>query len=65
MRYESEKTVRGNIGVSYVSQDAANSQAREMDEGLNSNCVSCLNCSRCTSCVDRVDCSRRSTCSDH
>ncbi len=45
MRFESAQTARGNIGVSYVSQEKANEQAQEMDAN---NCVYCSGCSDCS-----------------
>ena len=50
MRYESAKTPRGNIGVSYDSQEAADLQAEQMDENGNTNCYGCSGCSGCRYC---------------
>jgi hypothetical protein len=49
MRYESKRTKNGNVGVSTVSQEAADAQARQMDAN---GCVNCYNCSRCSGCSD-------------
>ena len=48
MRYESTKTEKGNVGVSYESQTAADMQAKQMDENGNINCSGCSGCSGCT-----------------
>ena len=53
MRYESAKTPRGNIGVSYDSQEAADLQAVEMDEN---GCIRCHGCTDCHDCQDCHDC---------
>ena len=45
MRYESTKTEKGNVGVSYDSQEAADLQAAEMDEN---GCRYCRYCHGCT-----------------
>ena len=42
MRYESTKTEKGNVGVSYDSQEAADLQAAAMDKN------GCTDCSGCT-----------------
>ena len=62
MRYESAKTPRGNIGVSYDSQEAADLQAEVMDKNGCSGCSGCTDCSRCTDCSDCSDCSGCSVC---
>jgi len=41
MRYESKKTEKGNVGMSYVSQAGADEQAAEMDAGNNYGCSGC------------------------
>ncbi len=45
MRYESKKTAKGNIGVSYISQELADVQADQMDAN---NCTDCTDCTDCT-----------------
>ena len=47
MRFESKVTVKGNIGMSYVSQESANAQAVAMDEN---GCTGCTDCTGCTGC---------------
>ena len=61
MRYESEKSAKGNVGVSYVSQSEADEQAKEMDKN---NCTYCISCTYCRNCSDCSDCSGCSDCSD-
>ena len=61
MRYESKRTEKGNVGVSFSSQEAADLQATEMDKN---NCSNCYNCSRCSGCYRCSDCSNCSDCSD-
>ena len=59
MRYESAKTEKGNIGVSYDSQEAADLQAKQMDENGNRNsydCHGCTGCRYCTGCRDCAGC---------
>ena len=51
MRYESAKTPRGNIGVSYESQAAADLQAKQMDDNGNTNCINCTGCNDCNDCT--------------
>ena len=63
MRYESAKTPRGNIGVSYDSQEAADLQAAAMDKNGCSDCSGCSGCSDCSRCTDCSDCSDCSGCS--
>lgn len=48
-KFESVKTVKGNIGVSYVSQEAADLQAEMMDKN---DCYNCTNCNRCYKCYN-------------
>ena len=43
MRYESAKTEKGNVGVSYDSQEAADLQAVAMDENGCRYCTDCTN----------------------
>ena len=50
MRYESAKTEKGNVCVSYDSQEAADLQAVAMDENGNTNCYNCTDCRYCTGC---------------
>ena len=50
MKYESAKTEKGNVGVSYESQEAADLQAEQMDENGNTNCSNCSDCSGCSGC---------------
>lgn len=52
MRYESEKTAKGNTGISYESQEAANAQAVEMDKNNCSYCSGCCDCRDCSYCCD-------------
>lgn len=47
MKYESEKTEKGNVGVSWVGQEEADQQAVAMD---NNGCINCYNCSYCSYC---------------
>ena len=56
MRYESQKTERGNVGVSYVSQEAADAQAVEMDDNDCFHCSRCSNCFNCSSCSGCTGC---------
>ena len=59
MRYESTKTEKGNVGVSYDSQEAADLQAVEMDEnGCHDchGCTGCHDCHGCTGCHGCTDC---------
>ncbi len=52
MRYESTKTEKGNIGVSYDSQEAADLQAVAMDENGCHDCTGCHDCHDCTGCTN-------------
>ena len=54
--YTSKTTRRGNVGVSYNSQDEADLQAAQMDENDCVNCVNCVNCVDCIGCRDCRDC---------
>ena len=63
MRYESKITEKGNVGVSFSSQEAADLQAAEMDKNGCSNCSNCSDCSYCSSCSDCSYCSGCSDCS--
>ena len=58
MRYESPKSERGNTGVSYESQQAADDQARQMDANGCSDCSECSGCSRCSGCSGCSGCIR-------
>ena len=60
MRYESKITEKGNVGVSFSSQEAADLQAAEMDKN---GCVNCSNCSDCSDCSDCSHCYGCSNCS--
>ena len=70
MRYESAKTPRGNIGVSYESQAAADMQATEMDENGCTGCrdcrecTDCINCTGCRDCINCTDCTDCRDCTD-
>ena len=64
MRYESKKTEKGNVGVSFSSQEAADLQATEMDKNNCSDCSGCSDCSRCSGCYDCSRCSDCYGCSD-
>ena len=66
MIYESVKTSKGNIGVSYASQEAADAQAAAMDASNCSNCRYCRYCSNCSNCINCrycINCSNCSNCS--
>ena len=63
MIYESAKTPRGNIGVSYESQAAADLQAAAMDKNDCSGCHGCTDCHDCTDCHGCTDCHDCSGCS--
>jgi hypothetical protein len=56
--YLSKESPRHNTGVSYVSQDAANAQALEMDRN------GCVECTGCEDCHDCVKCSSCKHCTD-
>ena len=74
--YTSKISAQGNIGISYISQEAADVQALEMDRNACiecSNCENCHHCVKCTSCkhcaecvnsTNLVDCNRCIDCSD-
>ena len=67
MKYESAKTEKGNVGVSYESQEAADLQAAAMDKNGCSGCYRCSGCSdcyHCYGCYHCSDCSGCSRCSD-
>ena len=64
MRYESAKTEKGNVGVSYDSQEAADLQAAAMDKNGCHGCSDCSGCSGCSGCTDCSGCSLCSGCSD-
>ena len=63
MLFESMKTSKGNIGVSYVSQEKADAQAAAMDARNCSDCSDCSNCSNCSGCGSCSDCSNCRNCS--
>ena len=50
MKYESAKTEKGNVGVSYESQEAADLQAAAMDKNGCSGCSDCTGCTDCSGC---------------
>ena len=56
MRYESSKTARGNVGVSYTSQQAAEDQAAQMDAANCTYCTNCMDCTYCTNCTNCTNC---------
>ena len=64
MRYESAKTAKGNVGVSYASQEAADLQAAAMDKNGCSGCSDCSGCRYCRYCHGCTDCSGCSGCTD-
>jgi len=63
MKYESARTEKGNVGVSFESQEAADNQALQMDANGNSNCYNCSDCSDCSRCSDCSGCSYCYNCS--
>ena len=52
MRYESQKTERGNVGISYESQEAADLQAASMDANDCTGCTDCTDCTGCRYCTN-------------
>ena len=64
MRYESAKTEKGNVGVSYDSQEAADLQAVAMDENGCRYCTGCTGCHDCTGCTGCHDCTGCRYCTD-
>lgn len=54
MHYESPRTEKGNIGVSYISYGKAVEQAKDMDNNGCTNCVDCKYCMDCTGCMDCI-----------
>lgn len=60
--YKSEKTTRGNVGHSIVSQEEADAQAAAMDAGGCTDCTDCTACTDCRNCTDCFGCSRCSYC---
>ena len=63
MRYESKKTKRGNVGISYSSQAEADAQAANMEKAGCSYCIDCRGCSDCSDCSGCSDCRGCSDCS--
>ena len=57
MKYRTKPTERGNIGVSRVSFEKAEAQAKAMDEGGNTYCENCPNCINCIGCTNCEGCS--------
>ena len=64
MRYESAKTEKGNVGVSYDSQEAADLQAAAMDKNGCRDCTGCTDCRYCTGCTDCTGCTGCTDCTD-
>jgi hypothetical protein len=67
MKYESQKTLRGNVGVSYTSQQVADDQANKMDESNCRDCTYCINCKDCINCINCkgcIDCINCEDCTD-
>ena len=64
MSYESQKTPRGNVGVSCISQAVADAQAAKMDANYCSDCSNCTDCYCCSNCTDCSNCSNCSGCSN-
>ena len=64
MRYESAKTEKGNVGVSYDSQEAADLQAAAMDKNGCTGCRYCTGCRDCTDCTGCTDCRYCTGCTD-
>lgn len=53
----SKKTVKGNVGYSNISQEAADKQAQDMDDNNCTNCNNCKDCIYCTNCCNNTGCS--------
>jgi hypothetical protein len=68
MKYTTEPTSKGNIGVSTVSQAKADAQAKALDaNGCRyctncEDCEDCTDCTGCTGCVDCTDCTKCKHC---
>ena len=56
MKYISEKTSKGNVGVSSLSLKMANRHAIEMDNAGCVNCTGCRDCRYCVGCEDCIGC---------
>ena len=65
MRYESTKTEKGNVGVSYDSQEAADLQAVAMDENGCRDCTDCDDCARCVRCANCARCTGYADCAGY
>lgn len=61
MVFVTEKSLRGNIGISYFSLKDAMRQWDEMDYNF---CTDCRECSGCYGCIKCVDCDRCVNCTD-
>lgn len=55
--YTSKVSAMRNIGKSYISQEAANAQALEMDRNGCTDCSDCEDCHHCVKCVSCKHCS--------
>ena len=60
-KFKSVKTVKGNIGGSFVSQEAADLQAEMMDKNY---CIDCTNCNYCYNCIDCNNCNYCTDCNN-
>jgi hypothetical protein len=62
MFFKTRNEATKNTGISFVSQELADQQCKEMDERGCIQCRGCTNCYKCTNCVDCTDCSDCSNC---
>lgn len=61
MKYTSHNPITKNTGVSYTSQESADSQLEVMD---NNNCINCTYCTDCTDCTRCAYCTDCTDCTD-
>jgi len=54
--YKSAPTACNNVGISYISQEAADTQAELMDK------VGCINCINCNNCINSNNCNYCNNC---
>ena len=60
--YRTPKSIRGNIGISYVSIDIAFKQREAMDSNFCNDCINCNGCIQCLKCIACNDCDMCTSC---
>ncbi len=55
-KFISKRSIKGNIGISFISQEDADFKVEQLDNHNCTDCIECSDCFNCTKCTNCYNC---------